>query len=248
MLMSKFPSALALVLLAGSLTACHLSPPSSGPIPKAPVQASPMLLPASLDISQATNQQESDPLNLTASQRQQFATISQEAMKNDRSADLQRLLTAAQVDVAALRNALSQSESDITQSVNLQVRMRNILTPQQRQTLVQSYQQSSQTSEGSMSESQLQEAQKQLSLTADQMRLLSAMNDAMKRHTEANRAPLRNAQIALVNTGEGEQFRQALLAANRSQPLDAMIAYFTSLSQAQRQKLFTNSSGSTSGS
>ena len=245
MFTSKLASVLALTMLAGSLTACQISPPLSAPVPQSPVQFSPMTVPSPFEISQATRQQESDPLNLTETQKQQFAAISQEAMKTDRSADLQRVLTASQVDTAALRNALVQSDSDIRQSVAVQVKMRNILTPQQRQTLVQNYQQSSQSSD-TQTESQLQEVQKQLSLTAEQTRLYSAMSDALRSHTAANRERLRNAQITLVNTGEGEEYRQALIESNRTLPVDAMIAYFTSLSQAQRQKLFSSSNSSSS--
>lgn len=248
MLTSKLASALAFALLAGSLAACLGTPPTSGPLPKAPVQAFPQLLPSSLDILQANPQEGSDPLNLTSEQRRQLSAISQEAEKNDRSSEFQRVLLAPQIDVAALRSQLTATESDITQSVNMQLRIRNILTPQQRQTLVDNFRQSSQAGDGGTSESQLKTLQQQLSLTAEQTRLFTAMNDAMRRHTEANRTRLRDAQIALVQNGDANAFRQALIESNRTMPVDTMIAYFSNLSQAQRQKLFTESSGSSSGS
>lgn len=245
---SRLPSALMLVLLAGSLAACLGSPPNASPVPKAPLPAAAQLLPASLDISQANQQEGSDPLNLTAEQRRQFTAISQEAQRNDRSSELQRLLLAPEIDTARLRSQLTQSESDIAQAVSMQLRLREILTPQQRQTLIQNYQQASASSESGPTESQLRSMQQELGLNAEQMRLFTAMAEASKRHTEANDQQLRQAQITLVQTGNGEPFRQALLASNRSMPLDELVAYFSSLTQAQRQKLFSESSGSSSGS
>jgi len=244
---SRLPSALMLVLLAGSLAACLGSPPNASPVPRAPLPAATQLLPSSLDISQA-NQQESDPLNLTTEQRRQFTAISQEAQRNDRSSEVQRLLLAPEIDSANLRRQLMQSESDISQTVSMQLRLREILTPQQRQTLIQNYQQVSPSSESGPTESQLRSMQQELGLNAEQMRLFSVMSEATKRHTEAHDQRLRQAQITLVQTGDGEPFRQALLASNRSMPLDAVVAYFASLTQSQRQKLFSQAPGSSSGS
>lgn len=237
----RLASTLALVLLAGSLTACHALPPNAGPLPASPVTA-PAILPVSLDISQA-NQTETDPLNLTDEQKKQFAAINQETEKSDRSAALQRVLLAPQIDAASLRSQLTQTASDIDQTVNTQIRLRNILTPQQRQTLAESYRSASQ-SDSSMTDSQMKAMQEDLKLTAEQSRLFSAMNDAMKRHAEANRTRLRDAQITLLTTGEGGAFRAALVESNRTMPLDAMVAFFSSLNQSQRQSLFSGSSAS----
>jgi Spy/CpxP family protein refolding chaperone len=241
MLRSKrLPFTVAIALLAGSLAGCQVIIPNASPFEPAPA--------APLEISQGNPTQGSDPLNLTAEQRQQIEAINQSSLQGDSSAGLQRLLVAPTLDVSALRAQLAQSDGDIDKAVDAQLRFRNILTPQQRTTLIAAFQQTPQSSDGSSGQSQMQAMQQQLNLTPEQTRALTAMTTALQQHERANQSRIQQAHISLISTGDATAYRQALAEANLSMPLDAVVAFYTSLSQAQRQSLFTPPSNSGSGS
>ncbi len=240
----RLQAALSLALLAGSLTACQTPVPTQQPPASSPALTVPAewLAPASYGISQATSQQGEDPLNLTEAQRQAFQRISSEAQSSDRSSQIQKLLLAPTIDPTALKAELVQTPAEIDQAVSIQLRLRNLLTADQRQRLIQSLRQAPETGT-STPDSEMQTMQQQLNLTAEQRQAMTAMNTAMRQHDEANRSRLTQSQIALVESGNGDSYRQALTEVNRTMPVDAMVAFFTSLSQAQRQKLFSSSSG-----
>jgi Spy/CpxP family protein refolding chaperone len=234
-----------LALTLGALAGCAMPPatPPSVEIPREtrPVLPAPVGAQAHFTISQANGTEDSDPLaalNLTAQQRQQLEALEREAPQSDRSAVIQRLLLAPQIDVQALKARMSESEADISRSVEMLVKVRNILTPQQRAQLVQTLNRQPEATSQNGNETQLQEMQKQLSLNAEQTRLFSAMVTARRSHEQAQSRPMREAYASFMTSGDAEAYRQAMLASNRSMPLDAMIAFFSSLTQAQRQKLF----------
>jgi Spy/CpxP family protein refolding chaperone len=230
---------LVIALLAGSLAGCHTAPPTSSPLELAPN--------ASREISQATPTQESDPLNLTAEQRRQIEAITQASMQGDSSAGLQQLLLAPTLDVAALRAQLVQSDGDLDKAVSSQLRLREILTPQQRDTLIAAFRQAPQSTAASSDQSQMQAMQRQLNLTPEQTRALTAMTTALQQHETANQSRIQQAHITLISTGDATAYRQALSEANRTMPVDVLVAFYSSLSQAQRQSLVSPPSNSGSG-
>jgi len=240
---------LTLALLAGSLAGCQASLPHQPPPEPAPALTVPAgwLAPAAYGISQLNQRQGEDPLNLTQAQRQELERIGREAQGGDRSGQLQQMLLAQTIDPAALRAQLVQSAAEIDQAVATQVRMRNVLTAEQRQTLIQAFRQEGGQA-SSTTDEQMQAMQRQLNLTAEQQQAMTAMNTALQRHEEANRSRLSQATIALIQTGDGSAYRQALVEINRTMPVDAMVAFFSSLSQTQRQTLFGNTGGGGSGS
>ncbi len=249
-----------LVLALGVLAGCAL-PPSTAPSVEIPRESRPAL-PAPEDqgpeaalapfiISQATSTEGSDPLaalNLTADQRKQLEAIGRDAPQNDRPAAVQKLLLAPQIDVQALKAMLSESEAEISRSVDNLMKVRNILTPQQREQVVQALNREPEATSQSGNETELQEFQKQLNLTAEQTRLFRAMVTAMQSHQQAQSRPMREAYASLMTRGDAEAYRQAMLASNRSVPTDALIAFYSSLTQAQRQKLFGSEATPRSGS
>lgn len=243
----RLTATVTVALLAGSLLGCQASPPNSLPI--APslgtgLQAS-LVAPEPFGISQANQQQESDPLNLTTDQQRQLEAISREGQSTDRSSQLQKVLLAVTIDAAALRPLLIQTAAEIDQSVSAQVKMRNVLTTEQRQKLIQLTRQVEEapTTTTSM-ESQMQAMAQQMNLTTAQKTVLAAMNTAIQKHNLAYQSRLQKAYIALIETGDGSTYRAALIESNSTSPVDAMIAFFSSLSQAQRQKAFSSQSGS----
>lgn len=231
---------MAIALMAGSLAGCHAPLPSARALEPAPA--------APFAISQGNSSQGSDPLNLTAEQRRQMEAINQDAMQGDSSA-LQALLAAPTLDVAAVKAQLTQSDADIDKAVNAQLKLRGILTPQQRTTLIAAIQQpGAQGSQEPSGDSQMQAMQQQLKLTPDQTRALSAMTTALQQHEKAHQSSIQQAHVTLLSTGDATAYRQALSEANRTMPVDAMVAFYSSLSQSQRRSLLSAPSSSDSGS
>lgn len=238
----RLRGSLALALLAGSLAGCQTALPSQPPVEARPAVTVPdaWLGMARFELAQL-NQQQEDPLNLTAQQRQQLERIAQEIQGSDRSGVVQQLLIAPTIDTVALKAQLVQTASEIDLAANAQVRIRNILTPEQRQTIIASLRQAPAQASG-VGEDEMQ-GLSELNLTAEQRQLLTAMNSALRQHDQQHRQQLNQAQIRLLETGDASAYRQALIALNQTLPVDAMVAFFSSLTQAQRQKLFQGSGG-----
>lgn len=247
----RLRSLLVLAVTAGSLTACSAGAPSSPRI-EAPQGMPPVLsLPgqAHLEISQAPQTETSDllaQLKLSDAQRKALEAIGQGAPQDTRSAALQRLLLAPQIDAEAIKSQYALSEEEVSRAVSDLEKVRDILTPEQRQKLVQALSQQGAGASQASSESQLKTMREQLKLTPDQERAYTAMTTALQSHAQAERKRMQDAYAAIMSGGDSSAFRQALLEANRTLPIDAMIAFYRSLSQSQRQTLFGTSQNNAS--
>ena len=251
LMITRLRSALVLVLTAGSLAACGAAPPAS--VPVAPGEetfsrlTNPELTSPQLTISQANGSEaNTNPLNLTEAQQKQLQQLQQEAPQNERLAQLQRMLLASELDAPALKAQLVETEDELTSAIAAMVKVRNILTPQQRQMLLKDLDQPA-AAGGEPTEAQMKTLREQLRLTPDQERAFTAMNQANQAHQQASQKLMRPAYATFLSTGDTSALRQAYLEANRTRPIDAMVAFYMLLSQSQRKTLFSSSQGSGTG-
>ncbi len=241
----RFRSGLALVMTAGILSACGTAPPSS-PLTR---EGAAKRAPAHLEISQASETAPRDPmagLNLTTEQQQQLQAIEQGSSQSGSSDELQRQLLASEIDPLALKGLLKQSETDLAKAVDDMVKVREILTPQQRQMLVKALDQPPQGSASATSadsETQLQAMREQLSLTPAQEQAFKTMNAALQVHQKAQQERMQPAYATFMMSGDTTGVRQALEEANQTMPVDAMVGFYGSLSLSQRRSLLGTEAG-----
>lgn len=239
--------------VAALLTAGCMAAPASPPAPTAP--EAPPLAPIGsgsmgstpMALFQAPEGQASDPfaaLNLTDAQKRQLEAL-QTDTGPDHSAEIRRLLLAPQVDQAALKALLTPSDASLEGSLKQMVALRDILTPEQRQKLIQAMNQQPPTSQEASTQNQLPDELKQrLGLTSEQQRAMDAMNQALQAHHQATQGQILSVTVAFMNSGDVAALRQATFAHARAMPIDAMVAFYSSLSQAQRRMLVGPEPGS----
>lgn len=216
------------------------APMGSGPVGYSPVGSAP------LGLLQAPEGEASDPfaaLNLTDAQKRQLEAL-QTDPGPDHSTEIRRLLLAPQVDKAALKALLTPSDASLEASLKQMVAMRAVLTPEQRQKLIQAMNQKPPTPQEASTQNQLPDEFKQrLSLTSEQQRAFDAMNQALQAHHQATQGQILSVTVAFMTSGDAAALRQATFAHARSMPVDAMVAFYASLSQAQRRMLVGPESG-----
>lgn len=244
-------SSCALALAIGLMTACG-TPPTTNPVKTPPeaVRALPemVLAPAPFGISQANGQTNQNPLNLSAAQQRQLQEILQQETPNERLNRLQEMLLAPQIDPEALRAQLRGNESEIDAAISTMMRVREILTPQQRQQLVADVQQAAPQTDAQAQATQLSEMRQRLNLNTEQQQAFTALSNALEAQQQAIARRLGTAYARLMTTGDTEPIREVYREAERSRPLNEMVAFYASLSQSQRQTLFGSQQGSSGGS
>lgn len=235
-----------LLVAALAMTGCQ-AVPAGAPLPAAPAEK--LALPAGaiaypFELLQAPGQTANDPLaalKLTDEQRRQLAAIPT-GDQPDQSAEFRRILQAPEVDKAALKALLTPPEAALDASLKWMVAVRNILTPVQRQQLVAMSKQQPASGEETPSQSQLSEdATKRLALTPEQEQALKAMSQALEAHHRATQAKMPALMEAFMASGDTTAMRKASLENARAMPLDAVVAFYASLTQAQRNQLISQS-------
>lgn len=212
-------------------------------LPTAPLPA-----PIRKVLQQAPSEEPTDlvtDLNLTDEQRRQLEALPRH-QPPDQSSEFRRLILAPQVDAAALRTLMTPTDASMTDSVNAWVAFRNILTPQQRQQVIQKLRQQSSVPAGSLEQSQVPEAYSQrLGLSANQSASLITMNNAFAAAERASQARMQSAIEAFLEAGDAGALQQAMIEDARSWPINTMIAAYSNLTQAQRRQIFESLPGET---
>lgn len=182
-------------------------------------------------------------LNLSDEQKRQLGAVlsdSQPDSQTNQPAEIQRVMLAPQVDSAALKALLTPNEASDTATINKMVALRNLLAPHQRQKLIQRMKQDPPSKVHTLGGArQIPDALKQrLGLTPEQEKALAAMNEALEAYHLATQTIMLAATEDFMNTGNVHAFRQASRKHARTMPIDAMVAFYASLSHSQRHLMF----------
>lgn len=243
---SRFSLAVGISLLAGCQalpSTMHLHAPAAV---RQAMPATHLPVPGRREILQAPVGESSQgfaELNLTDEQKRQLGAVlsdSQSDAQPSQPAEIQRVLLAPQVDSAALKAVLTPDEASDTATINQMVALRKLLAPHQRQKLIQRMKQDPPSKAHTLGGArQIPDALKQrLGLSPKQEKALAVMNEALETYHRATQAIMLAATEDFMNTGNVHAFRQASLKHARTMPIDAMVAFYASLSQSQRHLMF----------